>query len=698
MDTAEWAEEADAFLTSYHQFVCQEIVSNDIVSSKISGVPEISSSIQNRYFDEWDVRIVQELVQKNPVIRSINVKNLEASPFELFESARGWQPVLRRIPRVYDSRIVTIARRSLCVSLKDPDNLFLVSRQQWSLLELLRHAQGLYQEKSVLDVLKKDVQARNNKINGDDDDTQQHLKIVTSEGAEGRHVVFDSKSSSSSLSPGDILHSADPFIATPYDFGPHSSCFHCAKDLLGANGASLSSVKELSLQCCTCQVSSLSYCSVSCRQNYQAVHARECPWIQEMAEKCETTGMAPFKVLLVLRAALRAKNQPSEFAKIQELESHLQIHEEKKPEYTSLSRDFAHWMVDEILTESELEAITDSKNNKSSIDCLVHMFLTIPINAISLGPNAVGFFPGLPSMFNHSCLENVTHSWDDNNKLVFRAVQTIPNGSECCFSYIHGLNLPTVERTQALQDHKFFTCSCVRCCSPDEEGRLSAIETWNRVTTALEGEESSTMTILLFRQKLEVAEVLFPPYSVTKGLIMEELAHALVDSQNAPAIQEGIQWLLQAKEQYSICRGQSSKLVVRVNTALDIVSPDFTEFSSENEDITEQQSKSDNDDDNADLILVEGWNQVLFEVKTYEALDDLGLQALSDSIKKVGGDDKVVKWAPGHRTYEIGYGLRSLILSCRLNHSLQSKEELVDILEERFEDNIQHVDLIISTL
>jgi translation elongation factor EF-1beta len=730
MDTADWAQEAESFLRLYHTFLLKE-----------------DADIPSQFFPEFEnPKQAVATVLENPQLKDLNFRNLQSGPFELLETTRGWQPILRRLPAVHDSRLLTLTRRDLLKSVKEPDNLFLVSRQQWALLECLRFTNGMYQDPQVLQVLQQDFGGdRSNNNNLQEPTTTSHdLKIVESEHA-GRYVRLESRAAS----PGDILYSAVPFVTAPYAFSPHAACFHCGKDLSNApptnTSSALSSVRNLALQCSNCQVSSLSYCTVSCRQQHQALHDRECAWIPLFTRRADfpKDRMMPFKALLVLRATLQAKTRPSEFQQLLQLQTHSQEHEEHHPGYANMARSLAQWMVDDILTDDDISTIAqqvsqqqgrpttttttrEDKNKKQiAVDCLVNIFFAIHINAISLGPHAVGLFPGMPSMLNHSCNENVTHSWDrddnadnananttnDANVLNFRAVEAMAAGDECCIAYVDELHLPTQERTKPLATYKLFTCQCPRCTSPDEQGRLQAMTEWRNLTekltttttTASDEEaaaqnESSEWAVSSLRRRCELAEILYPTNFVSKGLAMEELAHALMDSKDVDLKKEAIEWLEKAKMQYTTCRGESSMFVDRVRQAIATAQQGPGEDPEDGQPQQQQQEEQEEDIGDADLILAEGWHQVLLEIKTYETLDDAGLEQLSDTIKTAMPDETVIRWASGYRAYEIGYGIRSLILSCRINMSVQDKEEIAELLEEKFEDDIQHVDLMTNTL
>jgi len=118
------------------------------------------------------------------------------------------------------------------------------------------------------------------------------------------------------------------------------------------------------------------------------------------------------------------------------------------------------------------------------VDQVVDIFLIIKVNAIGLqgsnsatgGGTGLGLFAGA-CLFNHSCLENVSHVYltpenGGNNELVLHAVATqIDSGTEVAFSYLDDLYQCTQARQESLAKTKFFSCSCGRCTDPTEVGR-----------------------------------------------------------------------------------------------------------------------------------------------------------------------------------------------------------------------------------
>ena len=113
------------------------------------------------------------------------------------------------------------------------------------------------------------------------------------------------------------------------------------------------------------------------------------------------------KAVLVLRAALSAGRtdcgEQDGWKGVLALEDHADDHRREAQHYVTAARRVSEWIFEDALSNSEKRAV-------GSVDNLMHTFLAININAIAIGSNGVGLFPGLSSMSNHSCHENLTHS------------------------------------------------------------------------------------------------------------------------------------------------------------------------------------------------------------------------------------------------------------------------------------------------
>ena len=693
MRTSDWAEEAHAFFHAYHDGIVSGSLDRSLFHLDVLDDDKESDNNNNSISGS---RSLLRAMQTNPLLRGVDLSDWqkEENPFILLEQTRGWQPLLRRLPLVPDHRLLTLIRKDLRKPLSDASNHTLVSRQQWTVMEWLRWNQGLYNhQQETIQVLAKQP----------DDATlhktleETYLEIVSQSSLPnaGRCVVYRG---SQPTVPGQVLWRASPWSVAPYDVEPNSTrtaCFHCGRDLSssssseGGGGGGQSMVRDLTLQCRTCRI--WSYCSIGCKHKGERFHQLECPHLVKLIQNCPE-GLPPFKALLVYRAILKEGWREA----LLDLQDHWQDHAQHNPEYLQQATTMSRWMVENNLVDN-----TTTTTTSATVEELVRLFLIININAIGLGRGAaVGLFPGLPSMLNHSCNETVTHSWEgdkeeeERQRLVFRAVETIHPGEECHISYVSNLQDATPERTQPLQQYKFFACQCPRCRSPDEEGRSEAIREWKDCLHRLESNNGYVVPI--YRRLVELCDVLFPQYFVTKGWAMEECAHSL--RQDTRCHKESIDLLLQARAQYEICRGEESELVRRIDRTLHewTITPDTVqpEHNHHHDDDDNNNIHEEEEDDDADLVLVSGWSSTtLLEVKTYDPQED-DLPGLAGRIQRHWDDATVVQWNEGYRLYDLGFGIQTLILSCKIQESIKTKEVVAEETAEMFDDTIQHVDII----
>ena len=338
-------------------------------------------------------------------------------------------------------------------------------------------------------------------------------------------------------------------------------------------------------------------------------------------------------------------------------------------------------------------------------------------------------------MFNHSCNENITHSWDDNivNKgsssnngvpsLCFRAVDDITPGDECTIGYIGTLNLPRKERVMPLIQHKFFDCQCSRCkqeiaeindgiAGEHKEGITQLAEQWQQCMINLERlkedlQHNKETEIETRRELCRIAESLFPRYFVTKGLCLEELAIAISESLNnykknvlssIDDEHEIFALLKKAREQYKICRGENCFFVKRVDDFFHSLNTRTKDETSNNTSLCQSlphvQSDADDDTD-MDIIELTGWCETLFEIKTYEPMSVEELKELTDKIRCIDLEvDNCIKWAEGFRVYEVGYGILTVIMCGVVHEAVISKYDVSEIIQDRLDDIVQNVDII----
>ena len=104
----------------------------------------------------------------------------------------------------------------------------------------------------------------------------------------------------------------------PFDVSSGVTCFHCG--VASDDTATAAAAPLVPLVCTTCFVEAFAFCSAACQRKHEAFHRRECPLLRPVLEAAEATRgvVAPFKAVLVLRAALRAAGSASSGAAAEE--------------------------------------------------------------------------------------------------------------------------------------------------------------------------------------------------------------------------------------------------------------------------------------------------------------------------------------------------------------------------------------------
>ncbi|KAL7575722.1 hypothetical protein ACA910_003056 [Epithemia clementina (nom. ined.)] len=705
MNTADWAEDAHIWFESYHLAISQgTFAAKDFFFdlAPVANNNDDDDDDQCNKNNKDDHLHVWERYRCHPLLKNVSLDDWQPGDFDLLEQMRGWQPLLRKLPKVPEYRLLTLIRRNLYLPLSDKENFGLVSRHQWTLMEALRWRQGYYQKSQVVEAICEATleDDDNNNTNHKNTTSNQQFTLFQDpnlqvcsfsdksevdddddDDVRGRFVVWKGQTPAH---PGQKLVTTRPFCVALYDLSVDAStfCFHCAKQKKPN-----ASVRELTLICPKCQV--WSYCSRACKQAFQSLHELECAKLPQLMDQSTALGVPCFKAQLVYRAVLSKQLLQNEEAwdQLLQLENHARQYNKAGNDDSFLlqATRFSEWMKGaQLIPEDGIHVST-----------LVHLFLSINVNAIGLGLGAVGLFPGVPSMFNHSCLENATHSWNDKDGfLEFRAVEKIAMNQECCISYVSYLERETSQRNEPLRKYKFFTCTCARCKSPSEGGRLDAVHEWKECMVTLErGETNNVMDI--YRRLVELAEILFPSYFVTKGWAMEECARALM--QDTRCWNEALDLLQRAHVQYEACRGKESELVRRVDDAIAEVKAKIVSIQAPAKatDVVGRSKSFDlgeNDfDHNEDRA--QACHKVLLEVKTFEPpgdWNDLAARVRSTQLSNNPG----VSWSPTYRIYELGFGIQTLVLCCNLQESAVTSVELSEEIKTCFDDEIQSVDLI----
>ena len=81
---------------------------------------------------------------------------------------------------------------------------------------------------------------------------------------------------------------------------------------------------------------------------------------------------------------------------------------------------------------------------------------------------------------------------------------------------------------------------------------------------------------------------------------------------------------------------------------------------------------------------------IVFEVKPFEVETDL--EALAKNIKAVKLDG-LQNWGQEHKLVPVAYGIKKLIISCVVEDEKVGMDDIIDIITERWEDDVQSVDV-----
>lgn len=726
---SDWAADAHMFYHMYHRkisFTCK----NDDNNFQYN-VMNDTDIFPTQFSTSSNFKVIHEKFKQHPLLNSINLSNFQSNPFEVLENVRGWQPFLKRMVTKDTTKIMTLLRRDITKPLQDQTNLCIVPRDKWMLIEALRWSDGLYGLKKSQDAINQNFQtdSKQNLKKNDGNDNRNNkrknhakredilINSNTTVNGGGRYVTWNGQEN---LEPGDILLQVEPCVIATYDFAGTKACFHCGKEIIKQSNQ----IQNLYLQCVTCNIK---YCSAECKKQNTRKHNQECQYIKPLYEKClkdYENKIDPFKALIVLRVALLSMDETKkeELKKLKELEFHINDHQKEQPEYYKASTEMGDWIYNLVLGNSDINDTSNSTNSQNMIDpiFLRNMFFAININGFALGKYGCGLFPGLASMFNHSCNENIAHNFEQDNTrnnsgkhvMVFRALDTIKPGTECCFSYSNLLDQPTKIRTESLRKFKFFTCQCNRCKSETEESRLDAINEWKTCDNPYRWSELSS--------------IIFPKYNLQKGGTFEKYGDALLlslrditndnDNEGSNNIyQEEVKHLSdedklrkakemfeKARMQYIVCCGEESLLVNEINEKINriILTEDTEKEIKETENAAPDVDHEDNtmNDDNYDIDMVNASKEnhnVLFEIKPYEPLHVDALAKLALNIQSSSDiDSKIVSWNEDYRICPIGYGMLTLVLNCNfINNESIYEEDIAELIEDLWGDTVQRVDI-----
>lgn len=416
----------------------------------------------------------------------------------------------------------------------------------------------------------------------------------------GRYLV-----SKRAVAAGETLFEEEPVCRAPFEALPplgvrgwkRACCFHCCR-------AADDCEPSWALPCEQCGIKAFEFCSPACKRQFGAIHAMECPLLSTVIPPRNLQDPMPavgsFKVLLVLRAAMRTMLDPEAVRGLLSLEHHRELFQQRRPDYYTETEAAAR-RIEGCMPgphHAAFSVLLSQHGTITTTAALQQLFFVIDVNCFGIGPHAGGLFAGLAPMCNHSCIENVTHAFDEpcwkqeddddvtgvrsagsacmSGVMRFRATTHIAAGEEIAFSYLPDLHQPTAVRQERLSTHKFFECSCARCVDPTELGRIPLLPlgaAWDELLAKADESSSAVERWNLRRQIAINTELLIPGPAchTTKGVAQEALAEAALTLllKEPHRATDGLadataNALAAARRNYTVCNGEDSAPVRRV--------------------------------------------------------------------------------------------------------------------------------------
>ncbi|CAH1154576.1 unnamed protein product [Phaedon cochleariae] len=219
----------------------------------------------------------------------------------------------------------------------------------------------------------------------------------------------------------------------------------------------------------------------------------DCPGLQDLnrhGQECLVLGIRATRAvdglhefyrqdaLLALRCLLLQSRKPQKFARLMEMEAHL----DKRAEGTDIYREVEDRVVDYLLSNfiaplKMLEAKSGMTVVQQSSREILHKICgIIDVNGLEISQNVevTALYP-TAYLLEHSCLPNTVYSFDSDCKITVRAALPVTAGDHVTTMYTHCL-WGTQARREHLRETKYFACRCRRCCDPTELGSfLSAL-------------------------------------------------------------------------------------------------------------------------------------------------------------------------------------------------------------------------------
>lgn len=225
-------------------------------------------------------------------------------------------------------------------------------------------------------------------------------------------------------------------------------------------------LRKKALQCGDCEFAR--YCSRDCLSADATLHDFQCSALRKLKHQGNAAGGEEAETIRLVLAVLSMEH----FVGNRHVLDKLVNHRSSNTEEEANLRHTVRWIVD------ATGGVIDPKHVQRTLErvrCNAH-----PLNLDGVTCVGTGVFPEAAMALNHSCLPNVSPSFDPQTRtLAFHAISNIPRRHAVEYAYIDLLQ--SRKRRQELLAHGFgFNCACPRCIteaskeragqSADEEG------------------------------------------------------------------------------------------------------------------------------------------------------------------------------------------------------------------------------------
>jgi len=218
-----------------------------------------------------------------------------------------------------------------------------------------------------------------------------------------------------------------------------------------------------------CPKSGWPLCGPSCAKlvskNVEVVIPTQCQATFEIDEYFQPSYL--YECIIVMRALLLQKSNPAKYKTLMSMESHL---EERRgtPAWNKIQETVVGVMK-KTLGVMVFEAICPELDFSDETIQRIQGILETNKKEIRLASSDCEALYATAFLLEHSCVPNVTITFDKEFNITVRAGRNISEGEHISTMYTHAL-WGTIARRDHLHINKNFWCQCARCVDPTEFG------------------------------------------------------------------------------------------------------------------------------------------------------------------------------------------------------------------------------------